>query len=130
MTSLIVVDASAFIALLFDEPEGADVVGRLVGRSFLAPTLLRYEVANVTLMKMRRHPDQARLLLLAHEKFSLVPIEFAEVDHVAVLALAQRRNLTAYDASYVWLALSRGVELVSLDRRMLAAFEAEAASIG
>ncbi len=77
---------------------------------------------------MRRRPEQASAYFEAHEKFTRVAIKFAEVDFVAVVSLAQRRGLTAYDASYVWLALSRGLDLVSLDKRMLAAIEAERAA--
>ncbi|MBI3275717.1 MAG: type II toxin-antitoxin system VapC family toxin [Methylocystis sp.] len=76
---------------------------------------------------MRRHPDQARQFLKAHENFRQAEIKFLDVDFAVVLALAQRRGLTAYDASYVWLAATRGLDLVSLDKRMLSAFEAEKA---
>lgn len=126
----VVVDASALIAAIFEEPEGAAVVERLGGARLGAPSLLRYEVANVAPMKMRRHPEQAHLLQLAYRKSLLVPIELVDIDRAAVLALAQRRTLTACDAAYVRLALLRGVELVSLDKRMRAAFEAEAAAEG
>ena len=48
--------------------------------------------------------------------FLSVPIELRDVDFPQVVELAARKNLTAYDASYLWLALHLGAELVTLDR--------------
>jgi predicted nucleic acid-binding protein len=48
-------------------------------------------------------------------------VDIVEVDHGEVLGLAQRIGLTAYDASYLWLARRTGSELVTLDRQLAAA---------
>jgi predicted nucleic acid-binding protein len=53
-----VVDASALGALLFGEPEGLAVAMPLREAGLIAPALLPFEVANVCLKKMRRHPDR------------------------------------------------------------------------
>ncbi|HZT90151.1 MAG TPA: type II toxin-antitoxin system VapC family toxin [Stellaceae bacterium] len=39
----------------------------------------------------------------------------------ASLDLAEAAGLTAYDASYLWLARALGAELVTLDRKLAAA---------
>ena len=39
-------------------------------------------------------------------------------DVVEVLALAMARDLTAYDASYLWLAQRLGLPLVTLDQEL------------
>ncbi len=41
-----------------------------------------------------------------------------------VVSLALATGLTAYDASYLWLARLLGAELVTLDRRLAAAASA------
>jgi len=43
---------------------------------------------------------------------------------VQVLTLAALSNLTAYDASYLWLARQRSLPLVTLDRALARAAEA------
>jgi len=123
--SSVIVDASAFVAVIFAEPESDGVERRLARKHYIAPALLLFEVANVTLVKVRRHPERRVELFEAYENFTRFDVEFADVEFVAVVSLAQRRNLSAYDASYVWLALSRGLDLVSLDKRMIEAHEAE-----
>lgn len=68
------------------------------------PQLLRYELANVTLVKARRHPERRHLLETAFVYFLQSRIEYVEVDFVETLSLARQRALTAYDSAYVWLA--------------------------
>jgi predicted nucleic acid-binding protein len=46
-----------------------------------------------------------------------------EVNYLAVLALALRTGLTGYDASYLHLARTLEVELVTLGRQLAAAAE-------
>ena len=116
-----VVDASALGALLFGEPEGAAVAGRLREGGLIAPALLPFEVANVCLKKMRRHPDQRDALVVAFEMLDRMEVDVVGVDHGQVLGLAERIGLTAYDASYLWLARRTGSELVTLDRQLEAA---------
>jgi predicted nucleic acid-binding protein len=116
-----VVDASALGALLFGEPEGAAIAGRLGEAGLIAPALLHFEVANLCLKKMRRHPEQRDALVTAFGLLEQMEVGIAEVDHAEVLSLAERIGLTAYDASYLWLARRTGAELVTLDRRLEAA---------
>ncbi|MBV8446586.1 MAG: type II toxin-antitoxin system VapC family toxin [Hyphomicrobiales bacterium] len=48
-------------------------------------------------------------------------METVAVDIAATLDLAETAGLTAYDASYLWLARVLGAELVTLDRKLAAA---------
>jgi predicted nucleic acid-binding protein len=116
-----VVDASALGALLFGEPQGAAVAGRLHDAGLIAPASLPFEVANICLKKMRRHPDRRDALVVAFGMLDRMEVDIVEVDHGEVLGLAQRIGLTAYDASYLWLARRTGSELVTLDRQLAAA---------
>jgi predicted nucleic acid-binding protein len=116
-----VVDASALGALLFGEPDGAAVAGRLRGAGLIAPALLPFEVANICLKKMRRHPDRRDALLVAFGMLDRMEVGVVEVDQAEVLGLAERSGLTAYDASYLWLARRTASELVTLDSQLEAA---------
>ncbi len=116
-----IVDASALAALLFDEPEAEAIGARLEGAGLAAPALLGFELANVCLTKIRRRPQERDALRNAFRLADRLAIETVAVDHAAVLELAERSGLTAYDASYLWLAHTLGGELVTLDRALLAA---------
>ncbi|HXO40361.1 MAG TPA: type II toxin-antitoxin system VapC family toxin [Thermoanaerobaculia bacterium] len=116
-----VVDASAICAVLFAEEEEWRVKERVAGDSMVAPTLLSYEVANACWKKLRRHPERQPDMLEAYHRFARLGIRHLEVNFAAVILLAEATRLSAYDAAYVWLARALGVELVSLDRRLLQA---------
>jgi len=116
-----VVDASALAALLFGESEGAMIAERLQGAGLIAPALLPFEIADTCVKKIRRQPDRRDALLAAFGMLDGMEVGIVEVDHGEVLRLAARSGLTAYDASYLWLARRMSYELVTLDRRLAAA---------
>ncbi len=118
MTDVKVVDTSALAAILFGEPEAEAVVARIGEARLVAPTLLAFELANVCLVKCRRHPDRRESLLSAFALRTRFALEEAAVDHSEALALAEASGLTVYDASYLWLARRLGVPLVTLDKAL------------
>jgi predicted nucleic acid-binding protein len=119
-----VVDASALAALLFGEPEAEAIASQLAGARLVAPPLLDYELTNVCLIKWRRHSGQRPALEAAFRLRKRFAVERVEVDQDSVLEMAIATRLTAYDASYLWLARQMGAELVTLDRQLAKAAEA------
>lgn len=113
-----VVDASALAALLFGEPEAEVVAERLGEARLLAPALIGFELANVCLIKSRRHPEKRAMLTAAFKLRGQLALEEVAVDQDETLELAAATGLTAYDASYLWLARQLGAELVTLDSQL------------
>ena len=128
MPAKVVVDASALAALLFGEPEAQAIAERLNDAALIAPTLFSYELANICWKKIRRHPERRATLLEAYSLRDRLEIEQVEVVISEVLLLADRENLTAYDASYLWLSRKIGTELVTLDRDINEAIARERAA--
>jgi predicted nucleic acid-binding protein len=119
-----VVDASALGALLFGEPQAQAVARELASAGLAAPALLPFEVANVAVKKIGRHPELRAVVLTAFALSKRMAIETIAVDQDAVIRLASETGLTAYDASYLWLARTLGAELVTLDQALATAFAA------
>jgi predicted nucleic acid-binding protein len=119
----VVVDASAFAAVVFQEPGFEQVVSRLEGKTVYAPHLLVFELASVAVKKAKRHPS------LAGRIFSALAIAFDDRNELVwhhvhasdVALLARATGTTAYDASYLWLAGLLGADLITLDARLVAA---------
>jgi len=92
--------------------------------SLHAPDLVRFEVASACLKKIRAAPGERQALLDAFSLLDELSISSDAVDLEEAIDLAQRTNLSLYDASYLWLARAHGVELVTLDDKLARADEA------
>ena len=119
-----VVDASAVAAVLFGEPQAEAIVEQLGDAKLAAPALLGFELANICLVKSRRYPQQRLALMTAFRLRGRFAIEEVAIEHEDALELAAATGLTAYDASYLWLAQRLGAELVTLDRQLAQAHAA------
>ena len=111
----VVVDASAIGAIMFGEPEGATLSAHLEGQTLLAPTLIDVELSNLALKKARKRPEQLPQIFLSLQAALALPVSRIGVPGAEAFALAAETGLTAYDASYLWLARARDAELVTLD---------------
>lgn len=123
MIPIAVVDASALAALAFKEPLAEAMRDRLADRRLVAPRLLAYELTNTALNKIRKHPDQEALIRggLQGALADDFAIFWTDVEPGPVLDLAMQTGLTAYDASYLWLARQLNAELVTLDAELASA---------
>jgi predicted nucleic acid-binding protein len=79
---------------------------------------LDYELANAACQRIRRHRTDAAGVLALLSLLPALGISRVEVPPLAAATLANQTGLSAYDASYLWLAMARDAELVTLDRRL------------
>ncbi len=124
-----VVDASLLAAwLLPDEAseEAEALFVRLGEDHALAPDLLWHETRSLLLNAVRRKRVTAEHIPWALRRLEQLPIQNeGGGDNRDVLDLAQRYDLTPYDAVYLWLARSEDLPLATFDRKMRKAAEAE-----
>lgn len=131
-----VVDASVICcALLPDETtDHAVALFQAIGlNGAVAPTLWRTEVANALTMAMRRDRLSRRrrdTTLAGALRLPITSVELDAKDIVGrVIPLADEHRLTAYDASYLLVAIERGLSLATLDRALAAAAKREGVAV-
>ena len=121
----IVIDASMALAWIFlrQKPEEARLADHLllsvIENVWLAPPLLQLEIANALLVGARRKVvSEAQVIDFLH-RFDQLPIRIdgdgASIRRAAVMALAREHSLSAYDATYLELALRAGACLATFD---------------
>jgi predicted nucleic acid-binding protein len=118
----LVVDSSVAASwALPDESSPAALKALMLARSdkIVVPSVFWHELRNVLLVAERRgrltaDETQTGISVIV----DLSPEIDASDDHFAVLGLARRHLLTAYDASYLELAKRKGAVLATLDRRL------------
>ena len=109
-------------AIAFEEPRADEAEELLGSADLLAPQLLAYELTNVAQNKARQFPEDLSAIEQGLLGVLSLDIGWVDVDHQAVLALALETGLTTYDASYLYVARSLGVTLVTFDTQLKAAF--------
>jgi predicted nucleic acid-binding protein len=95
------------------------------------PHLWRLEFPNALLFaeRKRRLGREQRLEILDNAGQLFLRTEQTLPDMRSLSALAERRGLTVYDASYLELALRSGFDLITLDRDLADAAAAEGVSV-
>jgi len=124
----LVIDSSITLAWFFEDERSdlADAVLRQVAQSgAVVPSLWRLEVANALHMAVRRKRIDAKFRDASIADLRSLPIAIdPETDRHAwgtSLNLAERCQLTLYDAAYLELAQRVGLPLASLDSQLRAA---------
>ena len=118
-----VVDASVVLGWVLgqDAREGSHrlLEGHLTGRQpLVAPELLNYEVANVLVAGARLSGDLAADAFAHYAGLEIETYSLGVAEYRNALALAAKRKITVYDASYAVLAQALGCPLVTADRRL------------
>lgn len=118
-----VVDSSFVGAAVFDETDSAFVIASDIWRRPVgAPALLSFEFANQLWKKTRRGELDEPGLRRATERFDAIgaalepPPTFEAIGRIAALAVGY--DLTAYDASYLEMALRIQAGIATLDSRL------------
>lgn len=112
----VVVDCSVIAAAVFAEAQGMQAWQRLEGRSLHAPWLLDIEMGSVALRKSKTGDVSLVSAALGH--FQDLEITRYTVDIAAIVELARRYALTAYDAAYLLIAAELRAPLLTFDARL------------
>ncbi len=114
----LVVDSSLVIAFLFHEENAYEAEMRMDGRALHAPHLIDLEVANACRNRIRSKLVTLEAARDSLDDFLQLDVERHDIDVRATFDLASRYGLTAYDASYLWLAHQLAAPLATFDEAL------------
>jgi predicted nucleic acid-binding protein len=112
----IVIDTSALIAAMLDEPDKPRLVALTQGVNLLAPESVHWELGNALsamFKKGRFTLDEALAVVQIYER---IPIQFVSVGMDKALHIAHTFGLYAYDAYVIACAVDHKAPLLTLDR--------------
>lgn len=112
----IVIDASAILAVIVDEPERGRVIGVTKGNTLVGPGSIPWEIGNAfsSMLKHRRLSMEAAKQGLSI--FQSIPIRYLAVDMENAISIAHANGLYAYDAYFLDCASRHAAPLLTLDR--------------
>jgi predicted nucleic acid-binding protein len=114
----VVVDASALVDLLLGNDLGAAVRRRISGQALHAPAHVDAEVLSALGRIQRAAMIEVKAVEVMLRELAAAPIQRHPVPDLLVGAWARRHQLRLVDALYVELAMSRGLPLITTDRRL------------
>ena len=121
----VVIDASAIIAVLVNEPIKERLVALTAQADLLAPNSVHWEIGNAFSAMLKRGRIGVAQVVEALRIYGGIPIRFVEVELEETLRIAHTHRIYAYDAYLVRCADKYGAPLLSLDRGLLAAARAQ-----
>jgi predicted nucleic acid-binding protein len=121
--STYVLDASALAAVIFDEPQGIPIEKELREGRLVAPSLIGYEIASVALKKMHDQPDHMEGILESLRAVEQSALELMTIPPISIARLSRQAGISAYDGSYLWLAVELAGTLVTLDQELIKSAE-------
>jgi len=129
----LVIDASVVLKwYLTDEEYGEKALNLLTKYisnelDFLAPSLLEYEVVNGLIIAQKRGRIKEEKILLAIDGFMDLKIKLKDLSQLYPRALYYCKiyNRSVYDASYLAIAESEGIAMITGDKRLYNAVKEE-----
>ena len=116
-----VIDTSALLAVLLEEPERPALIAVTAGSVLFAPASLPWEIGNALVAAIRRRRLTVVEAQRAWDSYESIPLRLVEVDIGKAVAVATELGLYAYDAYMLGLARARGLPLLTLDTKLSAA---------
>ena len=112
------IDTSAILAVVSEQPEKAELVRLTRGAVLVAPASVHWEIGNALSAMFKRRAvgvDTALQLLAA---YAAIPIRLMDVQLEQAVELAARLNIYAYDAYVIACALNQRIPVLTLDRTL------------
>lgn len=114
----IVIDTSAIIAVIANEPEKERLIELTNDTDAIAPHSVHWEIGNAFSAMLKRKQVNLTQALKAIAIYQQIPIRFSEVDLTHSLELSKKFNIYAYDAYVISCALKHNCPVVTLDRTL------------
>ncbi|NKK65544.1 PIN domain-containing protein [Rhizobium leguminosarum bv. viciae] len=129
-----VVDASVAAAWLLADEESRtaeEALSFLETEDALVPDLFWHEMRNILLTAERRKRISNEDVLACLMRLTSLPLRtVSSEDHLPILRLAGKYQLSAYDAAYLALAVAENISLATLGARLERAASAESLTFG
>jgi predicted nucleic acid-binding protein len=114
----IVIDTSALLAVILDEPERDRIVKLTAGHAIIGPGSVPWEVGNAFSAMLKRRRLTIDEVHAGFAIFESIPIQYVEPDFSHALVLAHQTGMYAYDAYFLDCAIRHDAPLLTLDRTL------------
>ena len=114
----LVIDTSAIIAVIGNEPEKPLLIAATADAELVAPPSVHWEIGNALVTGIRKRRFTAESASIALAAYDKIPLRFETVGLEDAVNLADRLSIYAYDAYVLACAQTLSCPLVTLDQSM------------
>ena len=114
----VLLDASAIMAVILNEPNRSTVVKLTKNSTLLSPEVISFEIGNALINLFKKQKITEEELLSAYRNYTEIPIESIKVDIEKALKIACKYKIYAYDAYYLETANRLKLPLITFDALM------------
>jgi predicted nucleic acid-binding protein len=111
----VVIDTSAILAVIGEQPEKADLIRLTRGATLIAPASVHWEIGNALSAMFKRNAIGVDEALRVLEAYAEIPIHMADVSLKQAVDLSAKLNVYAYDAYVLACAANQGAPILTLD---------------
>ena len=115
----IVIDTSALIAVIADEPERPKLIEVTIGADLIAPQSVHWEIGNAFSAMFKRQRISLQQAEQALEIYHKIPITWVQTDLNQALNIAASCRIYAYDAYLIVCAMNYKSPLLTLDKLLI-----------
>lgn len=115
----IVIDTSAVLAVVGEQPEKAELVRLTRGTALVAPASVHWEVGNALSAMFKRKAIGLDTALELLDAYAAIPIRLIAIALKQAVELSARLNVYAYDAYVIACAVNQKAPLLTLDRGLI-----------
>ncbi len=115
----IVIDTSALIAVIADEPEKTRLIELTLGATIVVPPSVKWEVGNAFSAMLKRSRLAVDQAIEAIDVYQSISMETVEIDLKDAVQLAGKYNIYAYDAYILQCAIEYELPLIALDKDLV-----------
>ena len=119
----LVMDTSAILAVLLNEPERPHLIAATKGATLLAPGSVPWEVGNAVSAMFRRKRLTCEQGIAVVRGFEKIPLRLFDPDIASAVRIAADHGIYAYDAYFLEGARRQKCQLVTLDGTLQRAAE-------
>jgi predicted nucleic acid-binding protein len=115
----ILLDASAIMAIILNEPNKETVIKLTKGSILVSPEMVPYEIGNALISLYKRHKLDENEVIEAYNTFKKIPLRVLDVDIEKAFKISCKYNIYAYDAYYLETAKRLKLPLITFDVPMI-----------
>lgn len=111
----ILVDSSALIAVVTNEPTRPQIIALTKGATLIAPASVPWEIGNAFSAMLKRKRATIDQMHQAWAAYQQIPIRLVPVDIAQALTIAKTYDIYAYDAYFIMCGMRHKCMFLTLD---------------